>query len=276
MSEPTPTAASEPPFHEPPAPNSPAVAVVVPVHNEVENVEPLIAEIVAALSGRYRFEMVFVDDGSQDGTADRLADLARRHAELRTVRHTVCAGQSAALATGIRAASAPLIATLDGDGQNDPADIPPLMEAHGAAPEPARLMLAGLRAKRKDTWIKRFSSRIANGIRSRILGDRTPDTGCGLKVFPRAAFLAMPPFDHMHRFLPALMLRAGGEVVSHPVNHRPRVRGTSKYGTLDRLMVGLFDLVGVVWLNRRARIARVDILEPGSGRSLHPGGGPEP
>lgn len=236
----------------------PELAVVVPVHDERDNVGPLVREIVAALSGRYAFEIVMVDDGSADGTPDALRTLCAEVKELRVLRHAACCGQSAAIATGIKAARARLIATLDGDGQNDPADIPALVARLSAEADPDRLMVAGLRAKRRDTWVKRISSRIANGIRSRLLGDDTPDTGCGLKVFTRAAFLDLPRFDHMHRFLPALMIRRGGRVVSVPVNHRPRARGVSKYGTLDRLLVGITDLLGVMWLQKRGKVPVLD------------------
>ena len=150
----------------------------------------------------------------------------------------------------MRAAHGTWIATLDGDGQNDPADIPALLaraQAGGQAP----FLVAGHRTRRQDSRVKKLSSRAANAIRARMLRDATPDTGCGLKVFERAAFLDLPAFDHMHRFLPALFIRAGGQVVSVPVGHRPRTRGASKYGTLDRLWVGIFDLIGVAWLQRR-------------------------
>jgi dolichol-phosphate mannosyltransferase len=155
------------------------------------------------------------------------------------------------------------IATLDGDGQNDPADIPALWRLAAAAPPRPPLLIAGHRARRRDTWVKRVSSRIANSIRRGMLHDDTPDTGCGLKLFPRALFLDLPAFDHMHRFLPALVLRAGGVVRSVPVNHRPRERGTSKYGTLDRLAVGITDLLGVMWLRRRGSVPVVIDIEPG-------------
>lgn len=239
----------------------PRLSVVVPVHNEADNVGPLIDEIVAALDGSIEYEMVFVDDGSTDATGERLREAAARTDRLRIIRHPRCAGQSAGIASGVKAARAPVIATLDGDGQNDPADIPKLLAVFDRDPEPRRLLVAGLRAKRRDRWIKRVSSRIANAVRGRLLGDATPDTGCGLKVFERAAFLDMPCFDHMHRFLPALMVRQGGRVVSVPVHHRPRAGGRSKYGTLDRLWVGIFDLIGVIWLQRRARVARVEPVE---------------
>lgn len=245
--------------------SSPLLSVVVPVHNEEDNVAPLVAEIDAALAGDEAlagaFEMVFVDDGSADATGERLRESRMRFDRLRVIRHAACAGQSAAICTGVRHARGGAVATLDGDGQNDPADIPGLFARWRGDADPPMLLVAGLRAKRRDTWIKRRSSRIANGVRARMLGDRTPDTGCGLKVFGRETFLRLPAFDHMHRFLPALVLRAGGRVVSVPVNHRPRQRGRSKYGTLDRLAVGIVDLLGVMWLQRRARLAAVEARE---------------
>lgn len=234
-------------------PLTPALSVVVPVHDEADNLRPLIEEIAAALDGREIYEIVYVDDGSTDATPERLVALTREFPALRVLRHKTCAGQSAAIASGVAAARAAVIITLDGDGQNDPADVPRLLAAwrEGSAGDGPGLMIAGHRATRRDSALKRLSSRVANGVRARLLGDDTPDTGCGLKVFPRAAFLAMPRFDHMHRFLPALMLRQGGRVVSIPVNHRPRSRGRSKYGLFDRLWVGIVDLLGVMWLNRR-------------------------
>lgn len=226
----------------------PLLSVVIPVRNEAPNIAPLVAEIEAALAG-VAHEIVYVDDGSTDGTAAALA-AAAAGAPLRHLRHRASCGQSAAIVTGVKAARGTWIATLDGDGQNDPADIPRLLaraQAEGEAP----LLVAGHRVTRRDSRVKRISSRVANAVRARLLGDATPDTGCGLKVFPRVLFLDLPHFDHMHRFLPALVLRQGGRVVSEPVNHRPRREGRSNYGTLDRLAVSLFDLVGVAWLQRR-------------------------
>jgi len=242
----------------PPAP-SPALSVVIPVLNEADCIEPLAEEIVTALDGRHEYEIVFVDDGSTDATPERLRAAAARWPRLRSVRHRTRAGQSAAVATGVREARAPVIATLDGDGQNDPADIPRLLAVLAEADDPDRMLVAGLRAHRQDSAWKKLSSRIANRVRAGLLGDDTPDTGCGLKAFGRDAFLRLPAFDHMHRFLPALMVRGGGRVVSVPVNHRPRDRGRSKYGTLDRLAVGIFDLFGVLWLKRRARLTVVEV-----------------
>jgi dolichol-phosphate mannosyltransferase len=233
----------------PGTPAAPLLSVVVPVRNEAPNIAPLVAEIEAALAG-VPHEIVYVDDGSSDDTPAALRAAAAA-APLRHLRHRASCGQSAAVVTGVKAARGTWIATLDGDGQNDPADIPKLLAR--AVAEGGGILVAGHRVTRRDSWIKRRSSRVANRVRARLLGDATPDTGCGLKVFPRALFLDLPHFDHMHRFLPALVLRQGGRVVSEPVNHRPRTRGLSNYGTLDRLLVSLFDLVGMVWLQRRWR-----------------------
>jgi dolichol-phosphate mannosyltransferase len=246
--------------------NKPNLGVVVPVRNEVLNVEPLISEIVDALKNAETFEIIFVDDGSDDETLNALTALMNVHKMLRVLHHEKSMGQSAAIATGVKAARAINIITLDGDGQNDPADIPLLLEKFGEVDKGPTdfLLVTGHRTKRRDTIIKRFSSRFANTIRSGLLNDRTPDTGCGLKVFTRAAFLDMPRFDHMHRFLPALMIRRGGRVVSVLVNHRPRERGISNYGLFDRLWVGISDLIGVMWLLRRASSPVVEEIEADS------------
>ncbi len=216
---------------------------------------PLIAEIRANLAG-IAHEIVYVDDGSTDGTALALA-AAAAEAPLTRRRHRTSCGQSAAILTGVRAASGTWIATLDGDGQNDPADIPALLAR--AQSEPGLVLIAGHRTQRRDSAVKRLSSRIANRLRAAALRDATPDSGCGLKLFRRDAFLDLPAFDHMHRFLPALFIRAGGRVISVPVNHRPRLQGTSNYGTLDRALVGIVDLLGVAWLQRRGTRPAVEI-----------------
>ena len=227
------------------------MSVVVPVRNEGPNIRPPILEIRSALSGVVH-EIIYVDDGSTDETAQALRSAATEWpGVLLPHRHRSGCGQSAAIVTGVRAARGEWIATLDGDGQNDPADIPTLLSRAQHDNDSGPLLVAGHRTRRRDTWVKRQSSRVANAVRAGLLHDATPDTGCGLKLFRRAAFLELPHFDHMHRYLPALFIRAGGRVVSVPVNHRPRTRGRSKYGTLDRLWVGLFDLVGVFWLQRR-------------------------
>jgi dolichol-phosphate mannosyltransferase len=232
------------------------LSVVVPALNEADNIRPLVQEICAALTGRLDFEIIYVDDGSTDDTPAVLAALRRELPNFRSLRHARRCGQSAGVRTGVKAARAGWIATLDGDGQNDPADIPALWERAqqeiAASPQP--VLIAGWRVKRRDVWSKRIASRFANSIRRSLLRDETPDTGCGLKLFPRAEFLEFPSFNHMHRYLCALMIRQGGRVVSMPVNHRPRTQGVSKYGNLERAIVGLSDLLGVAWLQRRAAI----------------------
>ncbi len=239
------------------------VSVVVPVKDEADNILPLIAEIDAALTGRHAHEIVYVDDGSGDATPARLQEAKARFGQVRVLRHANSCGQSRAVRTGVLHAHGRLVATLDGDGQNDPADIPALLakfaaEENTGGGQPLG-MVAGQRAKRQDSWVKRRSSRIANGIRQRLLNDDCRDTGCGLKVFSRECFLALPYFDHVHRFLPALAKREGYRVAFVDVNHRPRTRGQSKYGVMNRLWVGIVDLRGVMWLNRRSR--RPDNIE---------------
>lgn len=230
----------------------PQVSVVVPVCNEAENVGTLTDEIVAALAGQYAFEVIYVDDGSTDATPSAvIAARARLGANVRLFRHERRSGQSAAVCTGVRYARAAWIATLDGDGQNDPADIPSLLAAIDNAADGRLSLVMGNRTARRDTWLRRLSSRVANGVRGRMLRDGTPDTGCGIKVFRRDTFLELPRFDHMHRFLPALFQRAGSRVLSVPVRHRSRTAGKSKYGLHNRLWVGIVDLFGVMWLIRR-------------------------
>jgi dolichol-phosphate mannosyltransferase len=228
------------------------VSIVIPVFNEDESIGPLLAEIAAATHDLNVIEVVVVDDGSDDGTGE--AVLAQRGTVpgLRLIRHARRRGQSMALVSGIRAAEGDLVATLDGDGQNDPADLALLVAAyHHADPASTPVMVAGQRLKRQDTALRRISSRVANGARSFVLNDGVRDTGCSLKLFRRADFLALPAFDHLHRFIPALMLASGVRVVLVDVSHRPRARGTSKYGFWDRLWVGIYDLFGVRWLIRR-------------------------
>lgn len=233
--------------------------MVVPVRDEQDNIAPLVGEIAAALSGKATFEIIFVNDGSTDGTQHALDSLKGDFPMLRVVRHGKCCGQSQALTSGVRAARYSWIAMLDGDGQNDPADIPSLIAALLSTSQPANLeLLVGWRVKRNDTWLRRVSSRIANAVRSGLLRDNTPDTGCGLKLIARETFLRLPNFDHMHRFLPALVLRNGGAVVSVPVRHRARRHGVSKYGLHNRLWVGIVDLFGVAWLQRRVRLPVID------------------
>jgi glycosyltransferase involved in cell wall biosynthesis len=234
---------------------SPELSVVVPVMNEVENAVPLLNEICAALRGKVAFEVIFVDDASKDATVASLKAAQRENPELRVLQHAKNSGQSRAVRSGVLAARGTLVATLDGDGQNDPADIPNLLTAWraGVAGSPALGLVAGQRRKRQDNFMKRMASKVGNGVRQWLLQDNTRDTGCGLKLFSREAFLRLPYFDHLHRFMPALMLREGFRIVHVDVNHRPREHGVSKYGTLDRLLVSLSDLRGVRWLRRRSR-----------------------
>lgn len=235
------------------------LSIVVPVRNESGNVASLIGEIDTALK-HMTHEIIYVDDGSTDDTCSQLKSLQTQFPQLNIVRHAQSCGQSTAVRTGVKHAQYAWVATLDGDGQNDPADIPKLM---AAITEGVDLAGGNRRASRRDTWVKRISSVIANTVRSKMLNDDTPDTGCGLKVFKRDAFLDLPYFDHMHRFLPALIKRRGGKIVSVPVAHRNREHGKSNYGTLDRLLVGIVDLFGVAWLQRRAKIPKIvpQILE---------------
>ena len=238
---------------------TPQLSAVVPVHNEEDNVAPLVGEIVTALRGVIDFEIVYVDDTSKDATLQRLHDLQATVPELRVIRHLSNAGQSTAVRNGVKAARAPWIATLDGDGQNDPADIPKLLAQRDSAAADIKLF-AGWRVNRQDSGSKRWASKWANAIRARMLRDDTPDTGCGIKLFERAAFLDLPYFDHMHRYLPALMQRAGWKTVSVPVNHRHRSTGVSKYNNLNRALVGIRDLRGVAWLITRSRRTAVEEL----------------
>ncbi|MEJ1970410.1 MAG: glycosyltransferase family 2 protein [Rhizomicrobium sp.] len=229
-----------------------ALSVVVPVKDEAENVGPLAREIAAAVKSEDA-EIIFVDDGSTDGTGAALTALKSEIPSLRVLQHSRNLGQSRGIRTGVRAARADVIVTLDGDGQNDPADIPALL-AVLRGPGSERLgVVSGVRARRKDTFSRRMASRIGNGIRAALLNDGVADTGCGLKVFRRDAFLALPYFDHIHRFLMTLMIREGYEVRFVPVNHRPRAHGRSKYTNLGRMMVSVNDLLGVRWLQRRYR-----------------------
>jgi dolichol-phosphate mannosyltransferase len=233
--------------------SAPMLSVVVPVFNERGNIAPLVAEITAALRGVSAFEIIYVDDCSKDDSRQVLKALQADVPELRVFGHTRQSGQSTAIRNGVKQARGAWIATLDGDGQNDPADIPKLITARDAA-DPAVKLFAGWRVERKDTGSKRWASKIANAIRSRLLRDETPDTGCGIKLFERAVFLDLPYFDHMHRYLPALIKRAGWQSVSVPVNHRERSTGVSKYNNLGRAWVGIADLRGVSWLIKRSKI----------------------
>ena len=230
----------------------PAVSVVVPVRNEAGNIALLVAEIAKALEGQWSFEVVYVDDGSTDGTEAELKRLMTQHAWLRRVRHKQSCGQSAAVRTGVAAARAPIVATLDGDGQNDPAFIPALVRALEAG-NPRVGLVAGQRVGRKSGGFKKLQSRIANAVRGAVLRDGTRDTGCGLKAFRRAVFLGLPYFDGLHRFLPALIRREGFDIGYVDVVDRPRAHGVSNYGMWDRLWIGILDLAGVWWLIRRKK-----------------------
>ncbi len=233
------------------------LSVVIPMLNEADNVIPLLEEVCTVLDDSLRYEIVVVDDGSTDETSIRIKELASHRPQIRIVRHRKNSGQSATIYSGVSAARAPWIATLDGDGQNDPADIPRLLQVIESKQQSYPLIVAGYRMNRKDDWLRRLSSRIANTVRSQLLHDDCPDTGCGLKLFGREDFLKLPFFDHMHRFLPALIRRSGGQVINIAVNHRPRLRGRSKYGVSNRLWVGIVDMLGVIWLNRRSCQAEI-------------------
>lgn len=232
--------------------NDPAVAVVVPVRNEAGNIAALVAEIAKALDGQWRFEVIYVNDGSSDGSEAELKRLMAQYSWLRRVRHKRSCGQSAAERSGVTAARAPLVVTLDGDGQNDPAFIPAMLRALEAG-APRIGLIAGQRVGRKASLFKQLQSRIANAVRSAVLRDGTRDTGCGLKAFPREVFLSLPYFDGLHRFLPALVKREGYAIGYVDVVDRPRGAGVSNYGLFDRLWVGILDLAGVWWLIRRKK-----------------------
>jgi dolichol-phosphate mannosyltransferase len=232
------------------------VSIVVPVRNEQDNVAPLIAEITAALDGRWPYEIIYVNDGSTDATPARLAELMQTRANLRRIDHDASSGQSAAVRTGVRNARGAIVATLDGDGQNNPAFLPNLILAIQDGGGRVGLA-AGQRVGRKDTGFKKAQSKIANAVRNAILKDGTRDTGCGLKAFRRDVFLSMPYFDGLHRFLPALVRREGFDIAYVDVTDRPRHSGVSNYGFFDRLWIGIMDLAGVWWLIRRKRTTPV-------------------
>lgn len=232
--------------------DAPDISVVVPVFDEEGAAPALAREIAAAFAGR-NFEMVFVDDASRDGTVAALSALKAELPQLRLLRHARNSGQSRAVRSGVLGARGAVVVTLDGDGQNDPADGPRLVDALLAGP-PSLALVGGERVKRQDSQAKKWASKIGNGVRRRLLNDTANDTGCGLKVFRREAFLRLPYFDHLHRFLPALMLREGYEVAFQPVNHRARETGRSKYTNFGRLAASASDLLGVMWLNTRSRL----------------------
>lgn len=236
------------------------LTVIIPVFNEVESITPLLDEIAAQFDAKEAYEIIVVDDGSVDGTPAVLQAARQTHPQLRVLRHRERYGQSMALVSGVLAARAPWIATLDGDGQNDPADIPRLFRVMDESADDVQLV-SGYRRQRNDSWLKRVSSRAANTLRAALLGDNTPDSACGIRVFARSTFLALPRFDHMHRFLPALVQRQGGKPVSVEVNHRKRSRGQSKYGIHNRLWAGIVDTLGVLWLQRRSKQPVVSEIE---------------
>ena len=238
------------------------LSVVIPAHNEVDSLPGLIDEIVLAFAASPDIEIVVVDDASSDGTPALLTTLQSRVSQLRVLRHVRRAGQSAALMNGVRAARAPWIGTLDGDGQNDPADLPRLLAHARRGGDPALKLVQGWRTGRCDSFVKRVSSKVANAVRASLLRDATPDSGCGIRVVEREALLQVPAFDHMHRFIPALIRQQGWEVESLPVSHRPRAAGNSHYGVWDRLWVGIVDLIGVAWLGRRTRRSEVNESRP--------------
>ncbi|MBC6980986.1 glycosyltransferase family 2 protein [Caulobacter sp. 17J80-11] len=230
---------------------TPEISIVVPVYNEEGAAASLAREIAAAFDGR-DYEMIFVNDASRDSTLAELEALKAELPRLRVLTHKSNAGQSRAVRTGVLAARGPIVVTMDGDGQNPPADAPKLADALRAAPGEVALV-GGRRAKRQDSAAKRYASRWANGIRKKLLNDQADDTGCGLKAFRRESFLLLPYFDHMHRYLPALMIREGYQVRFEDVGHRPRTTGASKYTNLGRLWAAFSDLAGVMWLRSRAR-----------------------
>lgn len=230
------------------------VSVIIPAFNEEGNIARLVQETFGSVPEDMLGEIIVIDDCSDDGTGDEVKALIADNSKLRYLRHARRSGQSAALRTGILAAKTGLIATMDGDGQNDPKDIPRLLELIGPPGGDGPALVGGVRVTRKDTGSKKFASRAANRIRDAILKDDCPDTGCGIKVFWREAFLRLPFFTSIHRYLPALFMTYGHEAAYLPVNDRPRIAGKSKYTNIGRAFVGLYDLVGVTWLRRRTRI----------------------
>lgn len=244
---------------------SPRITVIAPMKNEAENVAALADEIAAACAHLAPFEAIFVNDGSDDDTAGAIAAARLRHPWLRELRHASSCGQSAAVLSGVRAARAPICCTLDGDGQNPPSEIPKLVQPLLDDAEGRLGLVAGQRVDRQDTASKKWASRIANALRRRMLHDDTRDTGCGLKAFPRQVFLSLPFFDHIHRYLPALVKREGYAIALVDVSHRARGAGTSNYTNFGRAMVGALDLIGVWWLIRRRKVQTVAALDPGEG-----------
>ncbi|TKB46452.1 glycosyltransferase family 2 protein [Thalassotalea mangrovi] len=236
------------------------ISVVVPAKNEQENIQPLVEEINQALSGRYKYEIIYVDDGSEDETYQRLVQLRNKQDNIRIIRHRQSVGQSTAVRNGVKQSQGSLVATLDADGQNDPADLPAMIDIAMQQSQYSHFCVAGYRKNRigDNSW-KRWQSKVANNIRQAFLDDDSPDTGCGIKVIPRATFMSLPYFDHMHRFLPALIKRRGGHIEVVEVNHRKRYSGQSNYSFRNRAFVGLVDLLGVLWL--KSRYKRAEIIE---------------
>ncbi|MCB1589076.1 MAG: glycosyltransferase family 2 protein [Xanthomonadales bacterium] len=242
--------------------SNPRISVVVPAHNEAGCLPSLLDEIVTAFAESGGLEIIVVDDASSDGTNSVLHDAQLRLPMLRVLRHQRQIGQSGALLTGVWAARGQWIGTLDGDGQNDPADLPRLLQAIEERQDPNLKLIQGWRVSRRDTWLKRISSKIANRVRRGLLGDATPDSGCGIRVIERDTLRRLPAFNHMHRFIPALVRQQGWQIDSLPVNHRPRGAGSSHYGLFGRLGAGVVDLLGVAWLGRRTRRAGVQEINP--------------
>ncbi|SRR5579883_2838669 len=234
------------------------VAVVIPALNEEGNIGRLVDETFRAIPPELLGEVIVIDDGSSDGTGREVKELMSRYPRLRYIRHQGRSGQSAAVRTGVLAAQSPVIATMDGDGQNDPADIPKLLKKLGTPGQSGPALVGGIRVNRKAKGSRQLASKLGNAIRQAILKDNCPDSGCGIKVFWREAFLRLPFFTSMHRFNPALFLIYGHEVDYHPVNDRPRRAGSSKYTNFSRALIGAYDMIGIVWLRRRTRIPRIE------------------
>lgn len=244
---------------------TPQISIVIPAKNEVDNLRPLIGEIRAAMDGQFDYELIYVDDGSTDASFATLQAIrADGYDRLTVVRHAVSTGQSLAILSGAWAARGEWLVVLDADGQNDPADIPGMLRAVQAAHarDPSVWGVIGHRVNRRDDWVKRLSSKIANSFRDAMLHDGVPDVGCGLKAVLRERYLRLPSFNHMHRYIPTLIQAQGGQMLVHPVNHRPRLAGKSNYGVWNRLWVGLVDVMGVWWLKRRAKVVRVQEMLP--------------
>ena len=243
---------------------TPTISIVIPAKNEAENIRPLITEIQSAMAGRDDYELIYVDDGSTDSTWSELQELSEGNPHLMLLRHQQSVGQSLAILSGAWQARGKWLVVLDADGQNDPADIPGMLEAVQGANQrdPAVWGVIGHRVNRRDDWVKRLSSKVANGFRDFMLRDGIPDTGCGLKAVLRERYLRLPSFNHMHRYIPTLIQAQGGSMLVHPVNHRPRQAGVSNYGVWNRLWVGLVDVLGVWWLKRRAKVVHIQETRP--------------